>query len=443
MSEKGNVRESALAALHAFRKDGAWLDLYLKKEIEEKKYDRRDAALLSELAYGVLQHMYYCDYYINLYADGGTKNISPVILDILRISVYQLLFLDRMKPSAIVNEGVELAKKKSNPAAVSFTNAVLRKISSEMKKLPPIERESDEQYLSVVYSHPRWFVRRMLKKYGAEETEKLLAKNNERPDIVCRVNSIKVSLAQAIMLLYDEKLIAEETEFMPNAVTLGKSGDITKTKCFIYGMISIQDEASQAAVYTLRPEPGDTVIDMCAAPGGKSMLAAQYMKNEGTIFSFDTYDNKLKLMNAEAKRLGAEIVKTAKMDGTVFNKELEETADKIICDVPCSGMGVIRKKPDIRYKCEMDIAPLAEIQKKILSNALKYLKKGGTLVYSTCSILDEENCDVVNAVLNENEGYELKAFELPNNIKAENGMLTLLPHVHQTDGFFIAKIIRI
>lgn len=428
-----NGRELALQALIRFRRDGAWPDLYLKKEGE--KLAANEMALASALTYGVLEQRTLLDFYLQSFSKMPLKKIMPQVLDAMRIAAYQLVFLQRIPVSAAINESIKLVKKQTNPRAASFANGVLRSLSRSLECLPEPSFPELSETLSVRYSHPRWLVDRLIKQVGAEECESFLRENNHQPPVVLRVNTLKTT-AEALLTHLPG---AEKHPFLPDALICESVRDYLRTDAFREGLFSVQDSASQLCVHALQPQSGEVLLDLCAAPGGKSILAAQMMQCKGTVLSFDLYAHRTELIRKSAEKMGASCLKTEVADSTVPNDTLKNSADAIICDVPCSGIGIIRKKPDIRYKKSEDIDGLPQIQLQILLNALDYLKPGGRVVYSTCTVLQEENHEVLHAALALRKDCELDSFVLPG-IGQVDGAITLWPQVHGTDGFFLARI---
>jgi len=439
---KTGARKAALLALTSVRKNKAWSDIAVRNEIRKAGLDRRDGALTAQLVYGVLQNMYLCDFYISQYSSIKTNKIAPAVLDILRIGVYQIVFLDKIPQSAAVNECVSMAKAAVGSKTAGFVNAVLRKIAQNVNSLPAVYEDDDVQYLSIKYSHPRWIIDRLITQFGRRSAEEILKENNLNPGTVCRVNTIKATARDVQDALLSHGIDASPHKNIDNCIVFSGAGDIESLDIYKNGWIYAQDSASQYAVMALSPKPGEFVADVCAAPGGKSFLAAQYMQCKGEILACDIYENKLNDIAKTAQRLGIGIIKTQKIDTSVGDRKLSGAADKVICDVPCSGMGIIRKKPDIRYKKEDDIKDLPVLQLAILKNASGYLKRGGEMIYSTCTVFKEENEDVVSKFISENDEYELCGFSLPGIGNVARGMITLLPNIHGTDGFFISKIRR-
>lgn len=428
------ARDIALSALMAFRKSGAWADGYLKDVLKDNNISRRDASLAAQITYGVLQNLALLDFYIGKFSSIKMNKISPRIIDVLRVGIYQLLFLDRIPTHAIVNEAVKAARR-DNPRAAGFVNAVLRKISGDKDNLPIPDD------MATKYSHPVWLVDRLNSIYG-EAIEDILRENNKTPPICARVNTLVTSADNLVDELKTEGVRAEKHPWLEDCVILSDTGDISATIAFQEGKFHVCDPASQMCAATLGVVPGNRVLDTCAAPGGKSFTIAQFLKGEGELISCDIHEHKIKLLNKGAERLHIENITATLLDGRSFVKEWENSFDAVLCDVPCSGIGVIRKKPEIRFKKEEEIARLPEIQLDILKNASRYVKSGGCLVYSTCTILPEENGGVVDAFLLENDNFfrEEMSLSCPNG--ENNGEIILLPYRNECDGFFICKLRR-
>lgn len=435
-------REAALKVIASFRKNGAWSEQTLDSIIKRENLDRREAALASAICYGVLQNLYLCDHYIKSYSNIALSKIEPMVFDILRISVYQLLKMDRIPVHAVVNEAAELTKKYSHAKSAGFVNAILRRIAGN-KEFPEMKEASGIEVLSVKYSHPLWLVEEFVRLLGMDNAKKLLEKNNEAVPVSIQVNTLKTDV-KSVKHCFDELQIEYIETEEEGGFRLVKPGRLDDMKLFHDGCIYVQDEAARLAASVLDIKPGQFIIDTCSAPGGKSFAAAIKMGNKGKILSCDVHEKKLHLVDSGAKRLGIDIIETMKADASKQNDSLIEQADAVITDVPCSGFGVIRKKPEIRYKKVDEIARLPEIQLSILKNASKYVKSGGQLLYSTCTVLENENETVIKSFLKENGNFVLEPFKLPiGNGRAENGMITLWPHIHGTDGFFICKMRKV
>lgn len=435
------AREAALKVLTFYRTRGARPDIILENMTGPGGLDSRDMGLANNIINGVLQNRALCDYYIEYYSGRKLDYFEPAILDIMRISVYQLLFLTRVPPHAVVSEGVTLAKKNSKNAS-GLVNAVLRKISDNRQHLPSIETATREAYLAIRYSHPEWLVRELLDTYGEEKIEAILQSDNTPAPMTVITNTLRCDTEALKAALERDGVVCEPHPYLSNALNISGSGLVTDLEAFQKGWFYVQDAAAFLAVQAAAPKKGDTVCDVCSAPGGKSFAAAILMENSGQIHAGDIHEKKLRLIKSGAERLGITIIETQPRDGREVNEALADACDVVLCDVPCSGFGVMRKKPEIRYKDPAELERLPEIQLGILKASARCVKPGGTLLYSTCTLLKRENEDVVSAFLNENDDFSLAAFELPAPLGKADGMATLLPDAGNTDGFFICKMVR-
>ncbi len=431
------ARTTALAALIACRKQGAWADGVLKEYIARDRLDRRDAALASRLCYGVLQNRMLLDHYIGQCLTGSMKKLQPVVLDILRLGMYQLLFLDKVPVSAAVNEAVEQTKKYANRSASGLVNGVLRHGARERDRL---QAPKD---LSVRYSHPAELVALLRDSVGDDQIEGLLASHNEAPATVIQVNTL-VSTDEAVLEALEAVGAAVEPHpWMAHAYSISGFGNLERMELFREGGFFVQDPAARLAVEAAGLQPGMQVLDGCSAPGGKSFAASLAMENQGSMISCDIHAHKIDLLRKGAERLHISIMDPTLQDASQFVPQWEQSMDAVIADVPCSGLGVIRKKPDIRYKDLNGLERLPEVQTRILDNLCRYVKPGGVLLYSTCTILKRENEEVVLNFLKNHIEYQLEPFAMPEGLAGtNNGMLTLLPSIHETDGFFICKLRR-
>ncbi|MBO7738738.1 MAG: 16S rRNA (cytosine(967)-C(5))-methyltransferase RsmB [Oscillospiraceae bacterium] len=430
-----SAREAAVTALGAYRRSGAWSDAYLNGVFKKENMDSRDKALATRLSNGVLQNMSLIDYRLGLYVKGGIGKLQPIVLDILRVSAYQIMFMDKIPHSAAVNEGVAIAKKLANKAAAGLVNAVLRRISENVGKYP----EPKEPWTR--YSHTEQWYKYFSALIGAENAEKLMAEDNAETDIALRANPLRCTPEELIASLEAEVVSARKHDWLDGCVVISGAGSPGELKAFKDGLAMVQDAAAAMAVLAAEPQKGEEVLDACSAPGGKSFLSAMLMGNEGSILSCDLHANKLKRIDEGAERLHIDIISTAPADGSKFNPALEERFDLVIADVPCSGMGVVRKKPEIRYKSFEDIAQLPEIQYNILMNLARYVKPDGRLVYSTCTLIREENEGVTEKFLSKNHGFTKESFTLPQPIgEVIEGEKTLWPFEYGTDGFYICRM---
>jgi len=431
------ARDAALEAIVRCRRDDAWSGASVDNVITKYGLDRRDASLAAKLCLGVLQNSSLCDFYIDSYSKG---KLEPKLRDILRMAVYQLLFLDRIPVRAAVDEAVKLCKRQGLAKASGLANAVLRKIADNIDNLPEIPGKGTAEYLSLKYSHPVWIADYVLKLKGYDFAEQFLAANNAEPGLDIQVNRLRCRVDEYLALL-SEKGISYKQEEIEGCLSLA-GGSATELPGFNEGLFYVQDKAARMAVELAGAKPGMKVLDCCSSPGGKSFAAAIAMANEGSILSCDIHEKKLRLVRSGAERLGISIIETSPMDARSFKEDMENAFDLVIADVPCSGIGVIAKKPEIRNKTWDEIKSLPAIQRDIISNVSRYVAPGGTLLYSTCTVIKEENEDVVNAFLSENKDFVAEPFELCG-IMAENGMYTFWPNIDGSDGFFAAKLRRI
>lgn len=431
------ARETALNVLIACRKEEGWSNGVLKEYIRRDKLDRRDAALATRLSYGVVQNRLKLDFYLQQLLTGKLKDLHPALRDILHLGLYQLYEMDKVPQSAAVNESVDLAKQycKKQRYAPGLVNAVLRKAATTQPKEPTGWQEK--------YSHPQALID-LLKPYvGKEAMEPMLIANNAAPDTVVQVNTLRISTPELAAKLAEEGVAAKSHAWMPDCLVLSGTGNLEHLESFRQGLFYVQDPAAKLSVLCAQLPENARVLDCCAAPGGKSFAAAIAMGGVGSITSCDVYAHKAELIANGAARLGCENITARQLDATVHVPEWENAMDAVIADVPCSGLGIIRKKPDIRYKNLGDMAALPDLQLQILKNQATYVRPGGVLLYSTCTLVRAENEGVVEAFLGENSDFYLEDLPLPENFpENKTGMLALIPGQYDTDGFFIARMRR-
>ena len=433
------ARETALCALIACRKDGAWSNGVLKEYIHRDKLDSRDAGLAARLCYGVIQNRGKLDFYLKQLLTGKLRDLHPVVRDILHLGLYQIYELDKIPDSAAVNESVSLAKKyNKNPRAASLVNGVLRNAVRTKGTLQEPASYADR------YSHPDELISLLKKSLPKGKLEGMLIANNTAPQTVVQVNLLKTTPAKLVESLAQQGVEAQPHGWMENCLVLDRTGNLEQLEAFQQGLFYVQDPASKLSVLCAQlPKGGARVLDCCAAPGGKSFAAAIAMEGEGSITSCDVHEHKTHLIENGAQRLGIETISVRQQDATEPVAEWVGMMDAVICDVPCSGLGIIRKKPDIRYKDVAQMQELPALQRRILANQATYVKPGGTLMYSTCTVLKQENEDVVADFLQTHEDFYLEPLQLPG-VFPENttGMLTLIPGEYDTDGFFISRLRR-
>ena len=427
-------REAALEALTACRRLDAWSDGSLKAA--SRGLDRREAALAARLAYGVLQNRALLDFYLGGCCSQSFDKLEPFVRDVLRLGAYQILYMDRVPDSAAVDEAVEMVKRRKRQRAAGLVNAVLRRLSREKDRLPELPAKDPAAYLSLRYSHPRWLVERLLELLGPEEAEAFLRLDNESADTSIQRNPLRCTAEELLRAL--EGAVLTPHPWMPDCWALRGAGDLEQLDAFERGLFQVQDAAARAAVLAAGGRGGDRVLDVCAAPGGKSFALAMEMGDEGEITACDIHPHKLELIEKGARRLGLSSIRAVLADGRENRADWNESFDLVFCDVPCSGLGIIRKKPDIRYKDPKALEGLPRVQGAILENAARYVRPGGVLLYATCTVLPEENRGVTEDFLARHGAFREEGFSIPGLETA--GDLTLWPQRHGTDGFYICKM---
>ncbi len=427
-----NVRECAYKILSESERSEKYISLALDSFISSHGITGDDRSFLSVLVYGVTERRISLDYLISAFSGRKISSLDKEVLTLLRLGMYQILYLDKIPNSAAANETVKLASRYA-VRSKNFINALLRRLCREKDSLPyptdPIER------LSVIYSLPKELCLHFKKDYP-DRYEEIISLANSRPRLTLTVNTLKTTREELACEIEDSCEFCENSE---KGLRLTSNLPVSQFAPLIDGRCFVQDEASQIAASSLGAKEGDTVIDVCSCPGGKAFFAAISMNNKGKIYCFDLHKSKLSLIENEAKKLGIDILDVSCHDSSSPREDLIGKADKVICDVPCSGFGVIAKKPEIRYKSLSDLSELDKIQGAILSASARYVKEGGTLIYSTCTLRKAENEERIFDFLKNNKNFELSPFKV-GNISAENGFITLFPSEKGTDGFFIAKL---
>lgn len=439
-----SARDVALRTLNAVEQKDAWANGQLKKEIAKAKLDRRDAALATRLCFGTLQNLILLDYYIEAFSTMKVGKMESWVRDNLRLAIYQILFLERIPHNAAVNEAVNLTRKYCrNSRASGMVNGILRNFVRSIDRLPSITKADSLDELALRYSHPKWLVSEFLRYLPKEEVEQLFSIHNSAAPTTIQINTCRTSETELSQSMQQEGISTKKHPWLPDCLILESTGNMEELTAFQSGEIYVQDPAAKLAVLAAEPKPGFRVLDACGAPGGKSFAAAIAMKNQGEIFTCDQYPHKQKLIEAGAERLGLSSIQTFVLDARKHQTEWESQFDLVIVDAPCSGLGVIRKKPEIRYKNPEQMKDLPLIQKEILNNTYTYVRPGGILLYATCTLRQEENEDVIEAFLTQHQEFQLESFVVPGPIgQVEHGMITLWPHRLGTDGFFVAKLRR-
>lgn len=440
-----NPREVAAEAMVQIMAEGAYNNTALRRLLRQNgAMTRQERAFVTEVVNGTLRNLYYIDYILNIFSKTKTEKMKPWLLAVMRTAVYQMIFMET-PDAAACNEGVKLARERGYGKLSGFVNGVLRTVAREKEHIT-LPKQGTAEYLHIRYSHPLWLIRMWMTYYGYDFTEELCKGDNEAPAVSIRVNTLQTNSEDL-----EKKLIDRDVQvhhgIIENALYLTGTADMGRMDLFTKGMFHVQDISSQIAVAVLSPKKGERILDMCAAPGGKSFLMAEYMENQGEIISRDIHPHKIELIAEGAKRLGISMIQAEMQDAAVEKKEDIGTFDRVLVDAPCSGLGLLRKKPDIRLKKDgSEIDALPKIQREILEQAAKYVKPGGVLVYSTCTLCRKENEKNIEWFLENHEEYTAEPLGefLPKEMKqeGENGFVTLFPHIHKTDGFFIARMVR-
>lgn len=423
----------------------AYSNIVLRNALNKYNFDDKDKSLITEIVYGTIKYKYTIDTILNSYLKNGIKSIDTYILNILRTTIYQIKFLDKIPNFAAVNEAVDIAKKYKSVGASKLVNGVLRNYLRNQGKTY-YNKNNLVEVLCFNYSFNKWLVRMFIDQYGLEKGEYILKGLNEKPAVTVRVNNLKTSYDEVFSVLTEYGYNVEEGYVSPEAIIINKGKSIENNPLFKKGKITVQDESAMLVAPSIGVKEGFKVLDLCSAPGGKTTHISELMKNTGAVCAFDIHENKLSLVKDNASRLGVRNITYNQMDAEVFNENLKDSADAVLIDVPCSGLGIIRKKPEIKYTKEIKgINNIIDIQRNILRNASKYVKVGGTLLYSTCTINKKENENNIDWFLKEFPEYaaeELYYGDLENFIYNYNKSVTILPNKYM-DGFFICKLKRI
>lgn len=444
-----DARSIAVKILTRVERTDSYLDKLIDYEIRNSEtLNDYDKSLLNEICHGVIRWMRRLDWFLNGFYRGNWEKCTPEIKNTLRVALYQILFLNKIPDFAAVNEAVEFVKKISTQKHADVVNGLLRTIIRTKAELVLPTREIDEvKYLGIMQSHPNWMVKRWIQRFGFDEAEQLAESHNKRPILTLRINTLKTS-RDAVLKKFDEKQIVYRTcKYIDYFVTLRLMSKIYLDEDFINGLYTVQDESAGLPSILLAPNENDAILDMCAAPGGKSTHIAQLLGGKGKVYAVDKYDAKIKMIKQAAERLGVTNVEYIQDDAIEFQSDAVKDMkfDKILLDAPCSGLGVLSKKPEIRWKRELkDVLSLSELQKKMLNAAPKYLKPGGVIVYSTCTTEQEENMDVVKDFLEKNPDFMIDDASKFVNKELVNpeGCVETFPHRHGIDGAFAARLIR-
>ncbi|WP_272949056.1 16S rRNA (cytosine(967)-C(5))-methyltransferase RsmB [Paenibacillus contaminans] len=442
-----SAREIAMDVLTRVDTDKAYSNLLLNQMLQKHKLERPDAGLATELVYGTIQRLNTIDHFLARFVAKGIHKLEPWVRSLLRLSFYQIYYLQRIPAHAAVNEAVNIAKKKGHQGISGMVNGVLRNVLRQKDALVIGEDGHAVRQISLLHSHPEWLVARWVRQYGEETTARMCEANNEAPHASARVNRMKRTREDMLGALAASGLDAAPSKLAPAGIVVKGGGNLALTPWYAEGEISVQDESSMLVAEAVSPRPGMRVLDCCSAPGGKTAHMAEKMGDNGTIVACDLHPHKEQLIRDQADRLGLSAIRTIVGDAEKLDAAFEaESFDCILLDAPCSGLGVIRRKPDLKWaKAETDIEDICGVQHAILESVHKLLKPGGILVYSTCTVERSENEGMIERFTREHPEFRLEPFPegaLPPELEAEGrrGMLQLLPHHFHSDGFFIARL---
>lgn len=443
-TKKINERFLAYQCLYDVFYKNAYTNLSLQKTFRINKLPSNDKALLTELVYGICRKYNYLKHIIEKTSNRSINKINKNVLILLFIGLYQLLYLDKIPESAAVNETVKITKKITHSGNVKFVNAILRNFLRKKEELQDLTYIKDEKILlSITFNQPIWLIEKWIKDYGYDKTEEILKAFDSHERLFIRCNELKIKPDKLEQILINKNIEYENVKDFNNAFSIKNGGSLFKTDLLKKGYIFIQSLSSMMPVYVLDPKENEVILDMCAAPGSKATQIAQFMKNKGYVEAWDLYPHKIELIKENLKKLGITIVEPKVRDSTELIQTLSEKYDKILLDAPCSGLGVLGHKPELRWRrTQKDINELIDIQKNLLNCASVYIKKGGILVYSTCTLNVEENEKIVEWFLKNNFNFCLEPIKINDTLNSDTGMITLWPNTLNSDGFFMAKLKR-
>lgn len=441
-------REISLQILMEVNIEGAFSNIAINRQVE-KNQAFQEENFIRELVYGVIENRKYIDYMIGKLSKRPIGKIHPPILEVLRLGVYQIVFMEKIPDRAAINETVNLAKKYGHQGTVKYVNGILRNLARKKDSLVLVDEKDPLSYLSIKYSYPKWMIKTWIKEYGYEFTEQLCIAGNMRPKLNIRVNTLRTSREDLYKSLNSYGYKLSKTPYAGDGLIIENPKRITSLGEYKEGHFIIQDESSMLVSQVMAPKEGSLVLDVCSAPGGKTTHLAQIMRNKGRIIARDIHGHKLQLVEDNYNRLGINIIETEIFDASSQDKNLVGKVDYCLVDAPCSGLGIIRRRPEIKWnRKEKDLKQLADLQWEILNKVKDYIKPNGKLVYSSCTISRDENENMVEKFLDKNKEFKLVGFEKKLNSKenveaANKGFIQLFPHIHHTDGFFIANFNKI
>jgi 16S rRNA (cytosine967-C5)-methyltransferase len=444
MASNTDAREVALKIIGEVDTGGAYANIALARELARRPLGDQDRRFVTELVYGTVKAGATLDWLLGHYISRPLDKMPPVIRNILRMGAYQIFFLTRVPASAACNQAVELAKKYGHPGTVKFVNAVLRSAARAPEKANyPDRYREPARYLALKHFHPEWLVKRWLARLGLDECEALCLADNATPPLSIRTNTLKTTRDALLVRLTAEGVEGEASAWAPEGIVCHEYPSLASLASLREGLFQVQDESSMLVAHVVAPQPGEFIIDACGAPGGKSTHLAALMGNRGRVLSTDLYEHKLKITAENAARLGLTIIETRAFDATKLGEVYAGQADRVLVDAPCSGLGVLRRKPDSRWrKSEAMLRDLPKLQAAILASAAACVKPGGVLVYSTCTTEPEENEEVVKAFLAAHPDFAQESAGELLPVKRPEAMVQLWPHRDGLDGFFIARMVR-
>ncbi len=437
------ARGTAVKLLSRYENSDSYIDKLLDGELRRSELEPADRALVTELVNGTVRWQSRLDWVLTGFYHGEFAKCLPLVKNAMRIALYQMMFLSKIPAPAAINESVELVKRIKGDRHAGIVNGVLRNILRNIQTIRyPDRQENEVLHLSVHYAHPQWIVRRYVERFGGEEAEALLAANNHRPMITLRINTMRTTLEAVEEQLREAEIKYERSPVHATSIMITSLRDVRSLPMFRDGLVSVQDASASLAVQLAEPKPGMTVLDLCAAPGGKAVHAAEIMGDKGTVVALEKYESKLRFIDENAQRSGLSIVHASQGDAREYTTQTP--ADLVLVDAPCSGMGTLSKKPDIKWRRDIDdIRKMSATQREILDHAATLVKPGGAIVYSTCTVEPEENMDVIRWFLEKHPEFALDPAEnhLPPDV-CQDGFLQTFPHKHRSDGAFGARLVR-
>ncbi len=434
-----NARKFTKYLLKDFFENSSYSNILLDNALMKSGLSLQDKKFAANLFYGVIERKITLDAVINKYSKRPVEKLSSDVLQILRMAVYQILYMDSVPDRAAVFESVKLAKQSKNLSLGGYVNGVLRAFLRDGKTIPKFDDKISN--LSVKYSCPEWLIEKWIGEYGEYLALDMLESSVVTPPVTARLNVLKKPAEEIVNDIRASGIEVKIRNEVNNCVELFNVGEISSLDLYTKGIFHIQDISSQICCEVLDPKPDEIVLDVCSAPGGKAFTISEIMNNQGRVIACDLHEQRVRLIESGAKRLGIDIIEAMTNDATLHSDKIG-IADKVLCDVPCSGLGVIRRKPEIKYKNPTDFDNLKDIQKKILDVSSGYLKKGGVLVYSTCTLSRAENDDIIDWFLENHTDFDKGSISRFSNISDGEYKITVTPKMFNSDGFFIAKLIK-